>query len=568
MRKMLYLSLIIIVLSAAVVFLPDEADACTTMVITCGASKDGSMMVAHSDDDELGDQRVIYVPAMDHKPGSQRPIYPFNPTYPRFVSKVRGPGYDIPGYPVTEPLGHIDQVPHTYAYIDGNYGIINEHQLLIGECTDAANVSLDAAPGRIDISELSRIALERCTGAREAIQLMGKLALEMGYYGWGETLLVADKKEAWVFEICGLPDGNSALWVAKKVPDGEVFAAANEFRIREIDPNDKDMMVSPNLFEKTKQLKWWDPKKGKLDWLRTVSPGEYNHPYYSLRRVWRVLSRLKPSANFSPWVEDGYTNAYPFSVKPEKKLTPRDVMALYRDHYEGTEFDMTKGMAAGPFGTPNRYIGPYDGAQNTPGKKKNTAWGAWERPISMFYMGYSYVCQARGWMPDAVGGVAWVGMDVAYTTCYMPFYTGKCGLPRSFQSGCTEKFDKNTAWWAFNFAANFADLKFSYITKDIIKKQEKIENEEFEMQDAVEMAALSLHKKDPKLANEYLARYAKANADLNVKKWWKLVEKLIVKYDDGYINIPKAAQEVGYPKWWLKKVGYADGPITYKKPGK
>lgn len=561
------MSLIATILCAAVLFQSNELTACTTILITNGATKDGSMIVAHSDDDELGDQRIIYVPAMDHKPGCKRPIYPFNSNYPRFVSKVRGPGYDIPGHLETKPLGHIDQVPHTYAYIDGNYGIINEHQLLIGECTDAANVSLDPAPGRIDISELSRIALERCTGAREAIELMGKLALKLGYYGWGETLLVADKKEGWVFEICGLPDGNSALWVAKKVPDGEVFAAANEFRIREVDPKDKNMMYSPNLFKKTKQLKWWDPKKGKLDWLKTVSPGEYNHPYYSLRRVWRVFSRINPSKNFSPWVKDGYTKAYPFSVKPQKELTPHGVMALFRDHYEGTEFDMTKGMAAGPFGTPNRYIGPYDGAQNTPGNtNKKKPWGAWERPISMFYMGYSYVCQARGWMPDAVGGIAWIGLDVAYTTCYMPFYTGKSGLPVSFQSGSTGKFDRRTAWWAFNFAANLADLKFSYITKDIRKKQVKIEGQEFAMQDAVEMAALELHKKDPRLANEYLARYTKANADENVKKWWKMVEMLIVKYDDGYVNIPKTADEVGYPKWWLEKVGYAKGPISYKKP--
>ncbi|MDV7042902.1 C69 family dipeptidase [Dickeya solani] len=36
---------------------------CTTMIITRGATADGSTMVTHSDDDELADQRFIHVPA-------------------------------------------------------------------------------------------------------------------------------------------------------------------------------------------------------------------------------------------------------------------------------------------------------------------------------------------------------------------------------------------------------------------------------------------------------------------------------------------------------------------------
>ncbi len=561
---------------AAVVFNPGTAGACTTILVTKGATTDGSMIVAHSDDDELGDQRIIYVPAMDHKPGSKRPIYPFGSNYPRLVSKSRGPGYDIHGYPETKPLGYIDQVPHTYAYIDGNYGIMNEHQLLIGECTDAAWKNLPPAKGRIDIAELSRIALERCKKARRAIKLMGKLAVELGYYGWGETLLVADTEEGWIFEICAVPGGNSALWVAKKVPDGTIFVAANQFRIRDVDPGDSENMIySPNLFTKTKDLGWQKRSaNGKLDWLRTVSPGEYFHPYYSLRRVWRAFCRITKKekelsdCEFPAWVKDAYTRAYPFSVKPYKKYTPRDVMALYRDYYEKTPFDMTKDLAAGPFGDPNRYVSPDDPTQNVPGDNKK-GWGAWERPISMYYMGYSYVCQARQWMPDIVGGIAWIGLDVAYTTCYMPFYPGAGTLPWSFQTGSTGKFDRKVAWWAFNFVTNWAGLKFSYMTKDICYKQEEIENQEFDMQPVIEKTALGLYKKNSGLACKYLTCYTDGNAANIVDQWWQLAEKLIVKYDDGYIHVPPApAQEVAYPKWWRKKVGYEKGPLTYKKPKK
>jgi len=250
-------------------------DACTTILVTKGASEDGSLFVSHSDDDELSDQRIIYVPAADHKLGSKRPVYydkiAFEPSINRYVGTSRGPGYDIPSLPQSKPIGYIDQVPHTYAYFDGGYGIMNEHQLMIGECTNGAKIELKPEKGkRIFYSaELSRVALERCKTAREAVELMGKLIDKHGYYGTGETLLVGDKEEGWVFEMaCGTLDGKGGLWVAKKVPDGEVFVAANEFRIRELNPNDPNMLFSKNLFDVAKARGWWKPSDGKLDWLK------------------------------------------------------------------------------------------------------------------------------------------------------------------------------------------------------------------------------------------------------------------------------------------------------------
>ncbi len=546
--------------------------ACTTILVTKGASADGSVIVSHSDDDELQDQRIIYVPAADHKPGSKRPVYydpcSFGGSNIRYIGTSRGPGYDTPGKPPTKPLGYIDQVPHTYAYFDGNYGIMNEHQLMIGECTDGAKIELKPEKGkRIFYSaELSRVALERCTKAREAVKLIGELIDKYGYYGTGETLLIADTEEGWVMEMCcGTLDEQGGLWVAKKVPDGEMFAAANEFRIREVDPDDPDMMFSKNLFEVAKKRKWWNPKEGKLDWLKTVSFGEYNHPYYSLRRIWSIFRRTKPSANFSPWVEDSYTKEYPFSIKPDKKLSVSDVMALHRDHYEGTEFDMTKGLAAGPFGCPYRWIGTYDGAQNNVNRDRKR-WGAWERPISVFYAGYIYVNQARGWLPDPVGGVCWFGPDKPYLTAFAPFYVGVSDLPKSYQTGSTSKFDPRSAWWVFNLVAQKAGTKFSYIKEDVLAKQSEIENREFAMQTSIDKAASDLYKKDPALAREYLTNYSTDNANQVVKEWWELLDMLLQKYNDGYINDPKIGQEVGYPQEWLKAVGYANGPISYEKP--
>ena len=484
------------------------------------------------------------------------------------MGSSRGPAYENPALPQTEPLGYIDQIPHTYAYFDGNYGIMNEHQLMIGECTDGAKVEPEPEPGkRIFYSaELSRVALERCTKAREAIELMGKLIDEYGYYGTGETLLVADTEEAWVFEMCPGPEETYGLWVAKKVPDGEFFVAANEFRIRDVVPGTPDLLYSPRLFEAAEKAGWWNPQDGPLDWLRAVSLGEYNHPYYSLRRVWRTLSRVAPSLGLSPWVEDGFTRDYPFSVKPDRKLSVADVMDLYRDFYQGTEFDQTKGLAAGPFGNPKRFLGPYDSEQGDVGDPNKKMEGAWERPISSLKCGYSYICQGRGWLPDPIGGVAWIGLDEPYTTCYIPFYCGVTALPESFQYGTTQKFELRSAWWAFNFGSEAADRNYTLISADIQKKQAEIENDELAMQPALDQGALTLYRDHPDLARQFLTESCISNAEHVLRVWWQMVSVLIAKYNDGYINDPNPAGEIGYPKWWRDAVGYQFGPVSYKKP--
>ncbi|MCD4784902.1 MAG: C69 family dipeptidase [Candidatus Eremiobacteraeota bacterium] len=547
------------------------SQSCTTIFVGKDATTDGSVIVSHSDDNEMQDQRIIRVPAADHPKGSKRPVY-YDPAcfgggIVRYVGKSRGPAYDTPGVTPTKPIGYIDQVPHTYAYFDGSYGIMNEKQLMIGECTDGAKYEPKPKPGKLIFysAELSRVALERCQKSKDAILLMGKLIEKHGYYGTGETLIVADPKEGWIIEMCASPDGKEGLWVAKRVPDDQLFAAANEFRIRDIDPKDPNILYSANLFKVTKKHGWYNPKDGKLDWLKTVSYGEYNHPYYSLRRVWSIFRRAKPSAKFSPWVKNGFTRDYPFSIKPDKKLSVRDVMALHRDHYEGTQFDMTKGVTAGPFGSPNRYLGKYDGNQNdvnSPGRKM---FGAWERPISVFYCGFVYVNQGRSWLPDPIGGVCWFGMDKPYETCFVPFYVGVTKLPRSYSYGSTKKFDKNFSWWAFNFVANLADLKYSYMIKDIKAKQNEIESQEFANQPKIDKKALEIYRKNPDEAKKYLTEYCIENADKVVAQWWDLAFFLFGKYSDGYINIPTVGTEVGYPKVWLEKSGYINGPTKYEK---
>ena len=554
------------------------SQACTTTIVTPGATQSGSMFVTHSDDGHLSDARLMYVPPADHQPGSQRPVY-YDAScmgeipgyasfgYCRYAGDARGPDYVNAAVPQSVPIGYIPQVEHTYGYFDGNYGLMNEHQLMFGECTDGSKTdNTEPSPKHMFYSaELARVALERCTTAREAVELIGHLIDTYGCHGTGETLPVADPEEAWVIEMVPGTKDVPGFWAAQKVPDGEVFVAANELRIRELDPDDPNQLFSTNLHSAAEALGWWKPADGKLDWLKTVSLGEYNHPYYSLRRVWRLMTKLAPSRNFSPWVQDGYTKDYPFTIAPDNKLSREDVMGLHRDHYEGTQFDMTKGVAAGPYGCPYRILGEYDSSGDVadPTVKHE---GAWERPLSVYYCTYVYVCEGRKNLPDPIGGILWFGNGKPSETCFTPFYAGISSVADAYRTGDARMFTRDSAFWAFNFVENWAALNYMLIHADIEAKRDAMEYEYAQAIPVVDAKALELYKEDPAKARTYLTEFSTKTAEDTFANWQAFSDLLVAKYADGGVNYPGSLNnEIGYPKEWLQTTSWPNGPTSYEE---
>jgi dipeptidase len=223
------------------------------------------------------------------------------------------------------------------------------------------------------------------------------------------------------------------------------------------------------------------------------------------------------------------------------------VIALMRDHYEGTPYDMTKGVDAGPFGTPNRW--------------RPMTWTvdeteySWERPISTQQTGFSFVSQSRDWLPDPIGGVYWYGVDDTYPTCYTPLYCGVDRIPESYARGSLGSFSWDSAWWVFNFVANFANLKYCYMIEDIQAVQRKLEGDLFALQPVVEQTAQDLQRSDPALLTRYLTDYSNLHAENTVTTWRQLGEFLITKYNDGYVQEqPGRPKEKGYPDSWLSEV--------------
>ena len=237
---------------------PSAADpgACTTLLVGRKASADGSVLVSHSMDEANNDFRLVHVPAKNYTLPAQRPVYADQEDYPRVVDAAISPSYAPSlsgGLAPSVPIGSIPQVAHTYAFLDLSYGAVNEHQVAIGESTCSAvtvgkPISVPGGRALFWVGELSHVALERCKTARCAVQLMGALAEQYGFYGdgeregAGETLTVADPQEAWVFHVLAGADdeGGNAIWVAKRVPEGEMTVVANMFTVRGVNLTDTD----------------------------------------------------------------------------------------------------------------------------------------------------------------------------------------------------------------------------------------------------------------------------------------------------------------------------------------
>lgn len=565
--------------------LASPAWACSTFIAGKDATVDGSVLTTHSDDGEGNpDPRLVNIAAKDY-PGAQiegcnwtvvpggpmRPLLPDMESFPREVSCNRTETYCPNNYPekwpLTNPIGYIPQVKHTYAYIDSNYGVMNERQVSIGETTCSGRFGTKAAgsggKALLSINELSRIALERCDSSRGAVTLMGQLASKYGFYGAGsfegsaETLMVGDPAEGFVFHV--LPDstkGGSAIWVGQRVPDDHFTAVDNMFTIRDIDCTDThNFICSPNIHSRAQEEGLWSPEDGALDFTKAYSNGEYAHKYYSGRRFWRSLMMFAPYLNLNPnYTNIRLDNPYPWSAKPANKLSAHDLMEGHRDWYAGTPFDMSKGLAAGPFGNPDRFKG---GPGEAIVQKKYNGDGNWERPIGLFRTTYSFVNQVGG---DKNFGTVWFGCHSAIGTCYVPLTLHSTGMPYGVVNGDPNVLDKNTLFWTFRYVENLAHLRFDDMIKMVKEKQKQYEEIGAKLVDRI--ANMSPNLQASALGKRTIGQMIEAHTSDVIAAWWKLFDDMMMQYADGWLNEPgkTPGTALGYPAWWLEGVGYQNGP--------
>ena len=493
----------------------EEYEGCTSILVGKAASIDGSTMTSHSCDSGTDRTWIQVEPHKKHKPGSMAKIY--------YRSKrTKGPNEED-----RIEMGEIPQVAETYAYINTAYAVMNEYQLAIGETTFGGKRTMKSDEGILDCPELYRLVLERAKTGREAIKIIDELTKKYGYNDVGECFTFADPEETWHFEILGPgKDKIGAVWAAVRIPDDHVGVSANSSRIRQIDLKDKkNYMASDNVFSLAEDMGYWDSKSGE--------PFEFCYAYGyrssmgSRRREWRVLSLIAPSLNLDPNSEN-----YPFAVKAEKKLSVKDILEIFRNTYQDTPFDMTRSLTVenragevvkSPVANPfmNRETLNLFNIQS-------------ERTICCPRATYLTVTQSREWLPDAIGGVVWLGYDNPASTPHIPFYCGISQMPESYTIDGREKFRTDCAWWSFRRVSQLAKFRWQEMIKDIQLVCMEIEEKAFSDQQNIEEEVLALFKNDPKKAREFLTKYCLNLANKTVNSYWKLGDDLWSKYTNRF----------------------------------
>ncbi len=499
-------------------------DECTIVTVGRSASADGSVMTSHTCDSHRTRSWFDIVPAAEHRRGSMVEL----------VKRVDCDTLAMPAY-MYEPVGEIPQVEHTHGIINTAYPCMNDAQLAIGESTFGGRPTLRSDRGMIDCQQLVRLMLERCTSAREAIQLAGDLTEKYGWNDEGECLSVCDTKEAWHFEIVGPGAGNhGSIWAAQRVPDDHVSCNANGSRIRTIDLSDPDyFMASANVMKVAQDSSWWDPSEGPFEFCYAYAPGG-RESFAARRREWRVLSLVAPSLNLHPNAEN-----FPFSVKPDTLVTLDAMVTIFQDYYEGTDFNFIKNITwvnddgeyeISPLANP---FMPYDMNKIF---DINGGWG-WlgERTIARWYTMYATITQSRDWMPDEVGGLVWMAMDNVATSIYVPIYCGVTDVAEPYKTpGRVNGYTRESAWWAFNRLGTLTAQRWGDMRHDVTAVWGPLQKEMFANQGTVEEKALKLLIKDRKKGREYLTDYSTRQGELVFNRAWKLGDELWTKYDEQF----------------------------------
>jgi len=501
---------------------------CTNFLITRGATVDGSTMITYSADSHELYGFLYHSPAQDHAAGAMRDIYEWD------TGKF---------------LGRIKQLPHTYAVV----GLMNEHQVAIGETTFGGREELQNPEGIVDYGSAMYIALERAKTAREAVKVIADLYDEYGYYSSGESFSISDPQEVWIMEIIGKgPGEKGAAWVARRVPDGYVCAHANQSRIRQFPLNDpQNCLYAKDVISFAREKGYFKGEDKDFGFADAYAPADFGALRFCEGRVWCMFHRVAPSQNIPIDFAKGVDGALPMPlwIKPDKKLSVHDLMQLMRDHFEGTEFDMTKDVGAGPFVLPYRWrplTWKVDGVEYFN-----------ERAVSTQQTGFSFVSQCRSWLPGPIGGIHWFGLDDTFSTCYIPMYCGIYQVPPTFaeSAGSFEAFSWDSAWWVFNFVANYSYSRYCDMIKDVQKVQQELEAKFLGEVAQIDAKAVKLFQEDPEKARRFLTQYSLEQGEMTVKRWKKLGEHLLWKYLDG--NVKDEDGKVThplYPEAWYRVI--------------
>ena len=508
----------------AVLFATVHSFACTNVIVTKGASSDGSVMVTYAADSHQLYGALYFKPAAKWKEDAVLKVY----------------NWDSGEY-----MGEIPQISATYQTV----GNMNQHQLIITETTFGGREQTWGGGGVMDYGSLIFITLQRARTAREAIEVMDELTQKYGYPSEGESFSIADKYEAWIMEMVGKGDGSGSVWVARRIPDGYICVHANQSRISTFPLDDPDnCLYSSDVISFAREKGWFSGKDEEFSFCDAYNPVDFGGARFCDSRAWAAFNRLcggefvwedtdgthrVPADEYLDYaMGHNLQHRMPLWVKPAEKVTLAALADVMRDHFEGTPMDMTQDVGAGCSSLPYRWRPmefELDGNEYVH-----------ERAIATQQTGYWILGQARGWLPDEVGGLLWFGTDDAATSALTPVYTNVNAIPLPFAegNGSLTEYSDTSAFWQFNKVTHFAYLFYDRVAPEIRREIDayfQMCRQKVEATD--KKAAKYMESGQRKKAVKAMTETSSALASHLMVRWKELEKELLVKYLDGNVKV-------------------------------
>lgn len=511
--------------------------ACTDILVTPGASKDGSAMIAYNADSVSLYGVLYHYPRAEGRGGEMRDIF----------------DWDSGKY-----LGQISEVNSTYNVV----GNSNEHGLVIGESTFGGVPILDgskqieALGAILDYGSLIYITLQRAKTAVEAIHTMDALLTQYGYASEGESFSISDKSgDVWMMELIGRGDTYGklgAVWVAQKIPDGYVGAHANQARTTTFPRDDPDnclyaedvvdVAVHYGLYPATA-----DPKD--FSFSDVYNPLQFLSARMSEARVWSIFSAIADTnGDFQKKYQDyalgaNTKNRMPLFIKPYAKLSVQHVMELMTSHYEETELDPTQDSGAGIFASPYRsrpLVWEYGG------KKYHN-----ERTLATPRTGWNFVAQLRPWMPEELSALVWFAVDDSSTSPRVPVFGSNRRIAEPYAGKGTQdgvpapvfQFDLNKAFWAQNMVSNFCYYRWQDAYPVVRDRIDKMQRSLKVHVDNLDEQILKMYKEEgADAAVEFVTEFSVNTANIIHKEWLDFYGELFVRFRDFHVITPKEGE--------------------------
>jgi dipeptidase len=476
--------LFIFIFTAAWLYAGDDHFDCFTVLAGKNTTADGSVLLAHNEDDHGRLLVNVYkVPAQEHSKGELVAINN-GATLPQVKNTPAMLWLEIP------------EADFADAYMN-EYGVA---------------VTSDSCPSREDRPELvkggigfmlRRLIAERAQTARDGVRIAAELVSQFGYNASGRTYIIADAREGWLMHVV-----KGKHWIARRVPDNEVAVIANCYTIGPVELSDtKNVLASPDIIEYAIQRGWYDPEKdGDFDFARAYSDPTNLTAMGNVLRQWQGTNLL---AAKSHKVEE----RLPFSFKPRHKVHLNDLFRVLRDHYEGTEYDLSDHYKAG-----------------SPNSGKN-------RTICTESTQYAFVAQLRDWLPAEIANAAWICFRRPDSNAFSPWYIAGSRFPdgyclESAADALKNHFSPLSAQaledtnLAFNTYARLSELVDKQYKNRIDKTLKLWRNhEDFLFRDVEdhEKEFIYLLKTNKTLAQKMIANYLEG---LEYQKWFLALELL------------------------------------------